>query len=121
MTERDPTDAPPADGVPSDRGTDRPARHGSSRYWWIGGLAIAVLVVVILVPLASADPDGLESVARDQGFIGAARDAVVGLLPGYAIPGLDGGASKVLAGLAGVAIVFGLMTLLGRMVARRRN
>jgi hypothetical protein len=80
-----------------------------------------VLVVIVLVPLASADPDGLQSVAQGQGFIGAARDAVFGLLPGYAIPGLDGPASKVVAGLVGVAIVFGLMTLLGRMAARRRN
>jgi hypothetical protein len=30
-----------------------------SRLWWVAGLAIAILVVVMLAPLASGDPDGL--------------------------------------------------------------
>jgi hypothetical protein len=80
-----------------------------------------VVVVIVLAPLASPDPDGLESVAQDRWFMGAAQDAVYRLFPDYTIAGLDGGLSTIVAGLIGVAVVFGLMTLLGRMLARRRN
>jgi 4-amino-4-deoxy-L-arabinose transferase-like glycosyltransferase len=91
------------------------------RWWWVLGLAIAALVVIILAPLASSDPDGLNKVAEDHGFIGAARDAVYHIIPGYEVPGLDGHLSKVVAGLIGVAVVFGVMFLLGRLLARRRQ
>lgn len=90
-------------------------------WWWVIGLAIAALVVIVLAPLASSDPDGLNKVAEDHGFIGAARDAFYNILPGYEVPGLDGNLSKVVAGLIGVAVVFGLMFLLGRLLARRRH
>jgi hypothetical protein len=91
------------------------------RYWWVAGLAIAALVVIVLAPRASSDPDGLNRVAEDHGFIADAHDAIVKVLPGYTIPGLDGDASRVVAGLIGVAIVFALMMLLGRLLARRRK
>ena len=44
---------------------------------WVAGLAIAALVVVVLAPLASPDPDGLERVAEDTGFIATAQEAVL--------------------------------------------
>lgn len=91
----------------------------ASRWWWLGGLAIAALVVMVLAPLASPDPDGLERVAEDQGFLDAARDALFSILPDYAIPGLDGNASTIVAGLLGVALVFGIMLVVGRALARR--
>ncbi len=91
------------------------------RRWWLVGLAIAALVVVVLAPLASADPDGLERVAEDQGFIGLAQNVFAGLLGDYAIPGVDNTwLSTVLAGLLGVAIVAVVVLVLGRLVARRR-
>jgi hypothetical protein len=101
--------------------TDPTARTGLRRYWWIAGLAIAALVVILLAPLASSDPDGLERVAEDQGFLGAARQALYSILPDYTIPGLDGNLSTIVAGLIGVAIVFALMFGLGRVLARRRE
>jgi hypothetical protein len=91
------------------------------RYWWLVGLAIAALVVIVLSPLASRDPDGLERVAEDQGFLGSARDALYSIIPDYAVPGIEGSLSTVLAGLIGVVIVFGLMIGLGRLLARRRR
>ncbi len=92
-----------------------------SRLWWVAGLAIAALVVVILAPLASSDPDGLERVAQDNGFIGAAQGAVYSLIPDYSVPGLDGNLSRVVAGLIGIAVVFAVMWLLGQVLARRRS
>lgn len=91
----------------------------ASRWWWLGGLVIAALVVIVLVPLASPDPDGLERVAEDQGFLEAARDALFSILPDYTVPGLDGSASTIVAGLVGVALVFGMMLVVGRALARR--
>ena len=98
-----------------------PPRSRLRRYWWVVGLAIAALIVVVLAPLASADPDGLERVAGDQGFLQAARDAVYSIIPDYTVPGLDGNLSRILAGLIGIGIVFGLMIVVGRLLARRRT
>ena len=91
------------------------------RWWWMAGVAIAALVVIVLAPLASPDPDGLERVAEDQGFIDRAENFVSGLLGDYAIPGIDDPAvSTILSGLIGVAIVVVIMFALGRVLARRR-
>jgi cobalt/nickel transport system permease protein len=99
----------------------RDGRSSLPRRWWLGGLAIAALIVVVLVPLASADPDGLERVAADEGFIGRARDAFYDIVPDYSVPGVGGQASTILAGLLGIGVVFGLMMLVGRLLARRRG
>jgi ABC-type Fe3+ transport system permease subunit len=109
--------------MPDDRAsaTPSPARGRIGRRWWAVGIAIAAAVVVFLAPLASSDPDGLERVAQDQGFIERAENFVAGLLGGYAIPGMDNAwLSTVLSGLLGVAIVLVVVVLLGRLVARRR-
>ena len=91
-----------------------------SRAWWVVGLAIAVLVVVILAPLASSDPDGLERVAEDAGFLAAAQEAPYSILPDYTVPGVeDGTLSTILAGLIGVAVVLLIMWGLGVLLARR--
>lgn len=91
------------------------------RRWWIAGLIAAALVVVLLAPLASPDPDGLESVAGQQGWLETAQDAIYSMLPDYTVPGLDGSAGTIVSGLIGVAMVFGIAWLLGRLVARRRG
>lgn len=106
---------------PADR-PPRPApRSRLGRWWWAAGLVIVAAVVVILAPLASSDPDGLERVAEDHGFIGMAQNFFSGLLGGYAIPGIDDPTvSTIASGLLGVAIVVGLVFVLGRLVARRR-
>lgn len=91
------------------------------RWWWVAGVGIAALVVVVLAPLASSDPDGLERVAEDQGFIDQAENLVSGILSGYAIPGIsDPAVSTVVSGLIGIAIVLIAMLVLGRVLARRR-
>jgi hypothetical protein len=91
------------------------------RWWWVVGLVIVALVVVVLAPLASSDPDGLERVAEDNGFIAQAQNVVGGLLGDYAIPGIgDPAVSTVLSGLLGVAILLGVVFLLGRVLARRK-
>ncbi len=100
---------------------DRSTRDDRSRWWWVAGLAIAALVVIILAPLASSDPDGLERVAEDQGFLDRAQNALYQILPDYSIPGIDDPfLTTVLAGLIGVAVLFLLMVIIGRLLARGR-
>jgi hypothetical protein len=108
-------------GTMDDQSKDRAPRRRLGRFWWVAGLAIAALIVVVLAPLASADPDGLQRVAGDQGFLQSARDALYSIIPHYNVPGVDGNLSKILAGLIGIVIVFGLMVLVGRVLARRRT
>ena len=118
------TPEPPGPELPSTERTTGDARGSGGRggrRWWIIGIVISVLIVVVLAPRASSDPDGLERVAEDTGFIGQAENVVAGLLGDYAIPGLDDPAvSTVLSGLLGLAIILGLVFLLGRVLARRR-
>lgn len=90
------------------------------RYWWVAGLALAALVVIVLAPLASSDPDGLERVALDAGFAEQGAEAPYEILPDYSLPLLgDGPLSLVVAGLIGVALLFAAVWLLGRVLARR--
>jgi hypothetical protein len=92
------------------------------RYWWLIGLGIAALIVLLLAPLASPDPDGLERVAEDHGFLAQAQDALYSVLPDYTVPGLeDPTTTTILAGLIGVAVVFALMWGLGVLLTRRRQ
>lgn len=84
------------------------------RGWIIAGLVVALLAVLIS-PLASGDPDGLERVAEDIGFLNTGLDAPYQILPDYTIPVLGETAiSTILAGVVGAAVVFGLLILLGR-------
>jgi hypothetical protein len=119
-----PADAPagPApDAAPA--GTDAAPRAAGrlGRRWWVAGIAIAILVVVLLAPRASSDPDGLNRVATDNGFIGQAENVFSGVLGGYRIPGIgDPAVSTIVSGLLGLAIILGLVFLIGRVLARRK-
>ena len=91
------------------------------RWWWIAGLAVAVVVAVLAASFASGDPDGLDSVAIQQGFEKAGTEPGFRVLPDYTIPGLDGTASTIVAGVVGIALVFAFVLVLGRLLARRRK
>jgi cobalt/nickel transport system permease protein len=86
----------------------------------VGAGAIATVVVITLATLfASADPDGLSSVAQALGFSHVEAGAPFNLFAGYAIPGLDGTASTIVAALIGAALIVGLILLLSRLAASR--
>lgn len=86
----------------------------ASRNWvYIGGLIS--IIVVLLSPLASADPDGLERVATDMGFINAGQSAPYSIIPDYTIPFMGETAlSTILAGVIGVIAVGAVIMLIGR-------
>ena len=86
--------------------------------WVVVGSLIA-LAVILISPFASANPDGLERVAIDLGFIHTGMDASYNILPDYTIPILgESGVSTIVAGLVGAIIValiaVGLVKLLRR-------
>jgi type IV secretory pathway VirB2 component (pilin) len=95
-------------------------RRSSSR-WMVAAVAIIIVVVVAASYFASGDPDGLERVADDHGFLGTGRDNPFSILADYVFPGLDGPIATVVAGIIGVAVVFGIVWLFGRLLVRRRS
>lgn len=94
------------------------ASAAGSRAWIPVGVLIA-LAVVALSPFASADPDGLNRVAMDLGFIHTAQSGS-GPLAGYTIPLLASAPlSKIAAGAIGVLVVLGAAYLAGRILNRK--
>mgnify|MGYP002064839423 CR=1 FL=1 len=92
------------------------------RYWWLAGLLVAAALVIILAPLASSDPDGLERVAIDSGFAEQGTDAAFEILPDYSVPFLgDSAASLIVAGLVGGAGIEQVTTDQTRSVLVRRD
>lgn len=89
--------------------------------WVVGALAVAALIVVAAAFFASGAPDGLERVAEDHGFLGAGEGSPFSLIADYVFPGLDGPMATIVAGLIGVAVIFGLVWLIGKALARRRS
>jgi hypothetical protein len=90
------------------------------------GLAVAALLAFFVGPQASSNPDGLERVATDKGFIDSAEGSAVadGPLADYALSGVDDeGISTGLAGIIGVGVTFvvgcGLFSVM--RMARRRD
>ena len=95
--------------------------RGLGRWWWLVGLVAAALVVIVFAPLASGDPDGLNRVAENLGFAQREDPSPYEILPGYEVPFLTGNASTIVAGLIGVLVVFGLIWVVGRFLARKPN
>lgn len=87
--------------------------------WVYSGIAISLLAV-LLSPLASADPDGLERVAKDMGFLYLEQTASYGILPDYTVPFLGNTAlSTIFAGVVGALVVLGLMIVIGQTLRKR--
>jgi len=97
------------------------AEPKGGRGWIVAGV-ITSLAVVLLSPFASANPDGLERVAEDLGFIHRGLSASYSILPDYAIPWLSEGAtSTIAAGAIGALIVAGVTVAVVRIMRRRHR
>ena len=91
------------------------------RGWIVAGVLVSLLAVLIS-PLASGNPDGLERVAEDLGFLGTGLDAPYQILPDYTIPFLGETAiSTILAGIVGAGVLLGLLILVGRNLRRTKE
>jgi hypothetical protein len=99
---------------------EQPARARGWRVTWpVVALGISLVVVVAAALFASSDPDGLERVADDIGFLDAAEGSPFAVIADYVFPGIDGPLATIVAGAIGVLVLFALVWLVGRLLARR--
>lgn len=89
------------------------------------GLAVALLLAFAVSPQASSQPDGLEKVAIDKGFIDTAEDHRLADSPlaEYAVRGVDNERlSTGLSGIIGVLLTFAFgLGLFGLVHIARRS
>jgi cobalt/nickel transport system permease protein len=91
------------------------------RGWVYAGIVVS-LFAVLLSPLASASPDGLERVAADAGFLNLGQSAPFQILPDYTIPFLGETAlSTIVAGTVGALVVLGLVVVIGQSLRRKTH
>ena len=89
---------------------------------WIFAGVIVSLFAVLLSPLASASPDGLERVAEDMGFLHLGQAASYQILPDYTIPFLGQTAlSTIVAGAVGALVVLGIVIVVGQSLRRKTS
>ncbi|HYP40615.1 MAG TPA: energy-coupling factor ABC transporter permease [Chloroflexia bacterium] len=99
-------------------GETRAASGG--RLVWVAGLLMA-LALAVLSPIASSNPDGLEWVAEQNGFLGKAQSPQFNIIPDYTMPGIDSPAlATILAGIIGTIIVFGVALAVAYTRRRRQ-
>jgi len=85
-------------------------------------LLVALAIAALLSPFASTNPDGLERVAEDKGFIhlSEGKEVVKAPLPDYVVPGIKNGtAAGSLAGVAGTIITFAAMYGIGKLYMKK--
>lgn len=91
----------------------------SSKAGWILPLSIAGGTGLLLSPLASGLPDGLEWVAERFRFYHESAPVFTGLMPDYVMPLVShNAAATALAGIIGVAIVFAVALGIGFLYKR---
>ncbi|MGQ9910407.1 MAG: energy-coupling factor ABC transporter permease [Candidatus Flexifilum sp.] len=91
---------------------------GGSR-WIAIGFALALLLA-FAAPLADPNPDGLERVAADHGFIDAAQEPPYTILPDYTVPFIESEiVTTIVAGIIGVIFVGALSLVAARLTSRR--
>lgn len=94
-------------------------KHKAGVVVWLSGLAIAI-VLAILSPLASLNPDGLEWVAEQNGFLETAQRPLYEIIPDYVLPGVSNEAlATIAAGIIGTLIVF--VVAFGVAFSRRKK
>ncbi len=92
----------------------------AGRAWIIGGIVFSLLAVLIS-PFASSDPDGLERVAEELGFLETGSSAPFEILPDYTLPMLGETAlSTIVAGAVGALVLLGLLILIGRNLRKKQ-
>jgi cobalt/nickel transport system permease protein len=84
------------------------------------GLLVTLLVAVVLSQFASSQPDGLESVAGEQGFLDSAQEHALADTP-LADYGGDSRGKLMLSGLVGVLATLGLGYLVFSLVKPRET
>ena len=85
--------------------------NSNTRLFVIAGLLVGLALALFVSPFASSSPDGLEKVAAEAGFDGAAEASAVADSPpaDYGVEGVDDDrAGTAISGLIGVLATFGV-------------
>lgn len=98
---------------------EEPARVPTSRLLGVG-LVAALLLAGVVSFAASSNPDGLEYVAGERGFLDSAKDHLLGDQP-LADYGEVGGIPVGIAGIIGVLVTVVVGTVVFLAVSRRRG
>lgn len=97
----------------------------ATRNFVIAALLVSLGIAVLLSPFASSYPDGLETVAGTQNFIGLERKHPIepfALLSHYSVPFIGNSSlSTSVAGLVGTGMVFLLGVGLARLISQKRG
>jgi hypothetical protein len=99
-------------------------RSSNLRLFLLGGLLVTIGLALVVSGFASSQPDGLEKVATDKGFLETARGHPLADSPlaDYAVKGVDNQRlSTGLSGLIGVLVTFGLGLALFALVRALRS
>ena len=99
------------------------ANRGALTGFVVSGLVAAFVLVAFVAPQASPDPDGLERVADDTGFIETAADhSIGGPLADYGVAGVESETlGTVISGVIGTVITFAIALILAGVVRRMRG
>ena len=83
----------------------------NTKLFVVAGLLVGLALAIFVSPFANSSPDGLEKVATEEGFDGAAEDHDLanGPLADYGVDGVDDERLGTgAAGLIGTLVTFGL-------------
>jgi cobalt/nickel transport system permease protein len=87
----------------------------------VAGLLVALLLAVVS-PLASTNPDGLEWFAGQAKFIDLQQGPLYRLIPDYMFPGISNAAlATIVSGVVGAIVVFGVAGAMAYMRRRDKN
>ena len=96
----------------------------STKKFYIGGFLVSLLLAGVVSFYASSNPDGLEKVAEEIGFIETAKDpATAGsALADYGVAGVENERASVgIAGVIGVAATGAVATILFIYLGKRKK
>jgi cobalt/nickel transport system permease protein len=95
------------------------SKDTGGRGWIVAGILVS-LIAIFISPLASGNPDGLEKVAQDLGFLNQGLGSPYQILPDYTVPFFgETDLSTVMAGIVGAVVIAGLIILVGRNMRRK--
>jgi cobalt/nickel transport protein len=85
---------------------------------YVKALILILVCLVVLIPFASSNPDGLEKVAETLG-VEETESTSEGILPDYTVPVVENKyGSTLIAGVVGVFLVLGAIFVLGKLMAK---
>jgi len=100
---------------------DQSSQAESKGSRWIAVGFVLALILALASPLADANPDGLERVAEDHGFLDKAQESTYTIMPDYTVPFIQSEAgTTIAAGVIGILIVSGIGFGVAKLSGRNR-